>query len=271
MGGPITRSATPAYYGFDTGTLTKQMPLSAQGVYHYAVGNGGFFFGWFNNTTTQQSSHARNFVGLLMDDGKNAYVVVANATTQDRERALNIPTIAAGTTLPFSLTYNPNAHGGVGTMSATMGQESWTIDLDEGIKSGLPLNRFGMFQVIAATSTLNAYFDDLTFTSMNAVPELAGDVNHDGVVNTVDINAVSANWDATGPVGDANGDGVVNIFDINLISANWTPTSSAVAVPEPSAFAHLGLGLVVLAASVMRRRSVAVASHCVAGSIYLRG
>ena len=64
-----------------------------------------------------------------------------------------------------------NAHGGVGTMSATMGLESWTIDLDEGIKSGLPLNRFGMFQVGAAGGTLSTYFDDLTFTSMVPVPD----------------------------------------------------------------------------------------------------
>jgi PEP-CTERM motif/Dockerin type I domain len=78
-----------------------------------------------------------------------------------------------------------------------------------------------------------------------------GDVNFDGVVNIFDINLVSANWNGPGPAGDANFDGIVNIFDINLISANWGAGSSALAVPEPSSFVLLMLGL---GATVRRRR-----------------
>ena len=58
-------------------------------------------------------------------------------------------------------------------------------------------------------------------------PPIPGDVNHDGVVNGLDINLVAANWldSGSGQPGDANGDGVVNGLDINMIAANWGDTT----------------------------------------------
>jgi len=79
-----------------------------------------------------------------------------------------------------------------------------------------------------------------------------GDVNFDGTVNIFDINLVSSNWNTAGPAGDANSDGIVNIFDINLISSNWG-VSGAIAVPEPSSFVLLALGVGALACWRRRR------------------
>jgi hypothetical protein len=64
-------------------------------------------------------------------------------------------------------------------------------------------------------------------------------VNHDHVVNGLDISLVASHWlqSGVGIAGDGNGDGVVNGLDIALIAAQWLQTygvGSAVAVPEPS-------------------------------------
>jgi hypothetical protein len=77
-------------------------------------------------------------------------------------------------------------------------------------------------------------------------------VNHDGIVNGLDIALVSSNWLATGiNPADANGDGVVNGLDISLIASNWLRTDGAggaggsgggASVPEPG-----GLALVIMA------------------------
>lgn len=79
---------------------------------------------------------------------------------------------------------------------------------------------------------------------------LAGDVNDDGVVNVFDINLISSNWGAKGPMGDGNYDGVMNIFDINFVSSHWSNTlggSAAIgaSVPEPSAIVLCAVGLCV--------------------------
>lgn len=93
---------------------------------------------------------------------------------------------------------------------------------------------------------------------LTARPTVDGDVNTDGVVNGLDIAAVSSNWLHHGITGDANGDGVVNGLDIALISANWLKTGpsggggSGTVAPEPSMLILAALG--GLALLVYRRR-----------------
>ena len=76
---------------------------------------------------------------------------------------------------------------------------------------------------------------------LTARPTVDGDINLDGVVNGLDIAAVSSHWLLSGSAGingDVNGDGVVNGLDIALIASHWLQTGESgggSAVPEPSA------------------------------------
>jgi streptogramin lyase len=94
---------------------------------------------------------------------------------------------------------------------------------------------------------------------LTARPTVDGDINLDGVVNGLDIAAVSSHWLLSGSAGingDANGDGVVNGLDIALIAAHWLQTGGAgggsgSAVPEPSTAILAVAGALAL---LLRRR-----------------
>ncbi len=50
---------------------------------------------------------------------------------------------------------------------------------------------------------------------------LAGDVNGDGIINILDIAAISSKFDTADPLADLNADGLVDIFDIVLAARNY--------------------------------------------------
>jgi hypothetical protein len=80
---------------------------------------------------------------------------------------------------------------------------------------------------------------------------LAGDANLDASVDTSDFNILAANFNALGAnwlTADFNGDTIVDTLDFNALAANFgqntTPQLGASLVPEPQAFALIGLALV---------------------------
>jgi hypothetical protein len=87
---------------------------------------------------------------------------------------------------------------------------------------------------------------------------LAGDLNHDGIVNGLDVAFVASHWLVAGsnPAGP-NGDAVVNGLDIAVIASHWLQTGgsgagSGAAVPEASTITLAGVGALVLL--IYRRR-----------------
>ena len=71
-------------------------------------------------------------------------------------------------------------------------------------------------------------------------PGVAGDVNHDGVVDETDAAVLAKYWltesGAIWGMGDFNGDGAVNEIDATLLAANLQSGSGEQSVPEPSVF-----------------------------------
>jgi hypothetical protein len=84
-----------------------------------------------------------------------------------------------------------------------------------------------------------------------------GDSNLDGQVNAADLNQLGGNWLITNATswgqGDFNGDGNINASDLNDLGGNWQFGVNAAAVPEPSTFLLVLLGLAGL--MVRRRRA----------------
>jgi hypothetical protein len=74
------------------------------------------------------------------------------------------------------------------------------------------------------------------YTLVDAVINLPGDANGDGVVNVGDLGILAGNYGtltgATWAMGDFNGDGAVNVGDLGILAGNYG-SSAAAAVPEP--------------------------------------
>ena len=88
----------------------------------------------------------------------------------------------------------------------------------------------------------------------NPVP---GDADNDGIVHEIDASILASHWAQAGDWtdGDFNGDGVVNAADASIMAANWGyGTSEAGAVPEPSAFVLLSVGVLGLLTRDRQRR-----------------
>lgn len=78
---------------------------------------------------------------------------------------------------------------------------------------------------------------------------VAGDVNGDGAVNLVDLNAVRNNFDGWG-LGDVTRDGRIDLNDLNIVRENFGGTT---AVPEPASY-FLTVLLVALLYGFQRSR-----------------
>ena len=111
-----------------------------------------------------------------------------------------------------------------------------------------------------ALSGTSLSFSEQGFAANLSAPYLPADVNHDGVVNGLDISLISSNWLKTGlqVPDDANGDQVVNGLDIALVSSSWLQSqgagaTSGAALPEPATHLLLGMGAIVLAFGGWRR------------------
>jgi len=77
----------------------------------------------------------------------------------------------------------------------------------------------------------------LILFSRFAFPVLAQDpdVNHDGVVNVLDLTAIGINYGKNTSFGDVNNDGVVDLLDLVLVSRNFAPGTSVQSQFQPQA------------------------------------
>jgi predicted dienelactone hydrolase len=93
-------------------------------------------------------------------------------------------------------------------------------------------------------------------------PLLRGDSNLDGMVNSVDLNALGLRWqtsDSRWTHGDFTGDGLTDAQDLNVLAVNWQKvvlmSAGIMAVPEPSGVCVFVAALFLLLARVDKRFS----------------
>lgn len=125
----------------------------------------------------------------------------------------------------------------------------------------------GRYTAMAAAlySGIRSGFTTLDFAGMDDIGwtlaplGIPGDVNHDGVVDIVDLTLVAGTWQTAGPTGDANGDSIVDIQDVTVIANHWLEGSGGggfTAVPEPGTWIGLTVGIAILATYSQRKRIV---------------
>jgi hypothetical protein len=102
----------------------------------------------------------------------------------------------------------------------------------------------GNYQAVLSTSGVTDVAGNaLSAGSTDTFSFLNGDANHDGVVNTLDLNAIATNFGktsgATFSQGDFDYNGQVNALDFNIIAAHFgdqlTSSSQAAATNTPAA------------------------------------
>jgi hypothetical protein len=144
IGGFITPAGEPAYYGKVISPKSFNDTLSASGILNVPQGGGHTLIGFFNADTVNEW-RTPNTIAMRIY-GRGTY----------------FPSGAAD--YPFSLNYDPNGAGGLGTVTATLGSYNAVMTLDSGHKAdGATFNRFGILNVMkSADDPGQIWLDNLT-------------------------------------------------------------------------------------------------------------
>src|SRR3989454_7255065 len=168
IGGFITPAGEPAFYGKVITPMSFSDPLSASGILNVPQGGGHTLIGFFNANTVNEWRTPNTIALRIYGRGTyfHAYLEYgtglwrAGGTSFGGEAA--IPSGAAA--YPFSLNYDPNGAGGLGTVTATLGSYSNVLTLDSGHKAdGALFNRFGILNVMkSADGPGQLWLDNVT-------------------------------------------------------------------------------------------------------------
>jgi len=168
IGGFITPAGEPAFCGKVITPMSFNDAFSASGLLNVPQGGGHTLIGFFNSNTVNEW-RTPNTIALRIY-GRGTYFLAyleygtglwrAGGASFGGEAA--IPSGAAD--YPFSLNYNPNGAGGLGTVTATLGSHSNVITLDSGHKAdGAIFNRFGVLNVMkSADDPGQIWLDNVT-------------------------------------------------------------------------------------------------------------
>jgi hypothetical protein len=182
IGGFISPSAEPAYYGKTLPDRTLNDPLSASGTLVVAgrgegeTGAGNTLVGFFNAGTLKEWRTPNTLVLRVngRGDGFHAHLEYAtsrwraggdffgqgNPGTGKKEARLH----STGAVHSWSLRYDPEGNGGDGTLTAVVDGERLVVNLEAGHKAdGATFNRFGILNVMkSADGGGSLWVGDLT-------------------------------------------------------------------------------------------------------------
>jgi len=116
----------------------------------------------------------------------------------------------------------------------------------------------GLLEDAAFNFAFLSFDSPLMMTDEVIVEPLEGDLNNDGLVGSADLDIIRGNWGTSVTpgdllVGDPSGDGSVGSADLDIVRGNWGASAAASAVPEPSMFLVLLIGLFGLAMKRIRK------------------
>jgi hypothetical protein len=200
MGGRVSQSIRPAYYGKVVPTSTLDDPLSASGSLSIVeaqsiVGwhtQGNIYVGWFNNDVRDLIWRPRNFIGFRLQSSNEpdgALVELTYGTrawqaggmfvnrggggqqrnVRELSNAALLRVAPDGSKHSWTCKYDPAAANGAGEIIFTFdGVESRLALRPELRKAGASFNRFGIFAPRIPGRHIVAYFDDVI---INGQPE----------------------------------------------------------------------------------------------------
>ena len=177
VGGGLWRSGNLGYYADRIGALTFGDRLEASGKVVLKVGapDSDMYLGWFSiESKDTPPAGAGSFIGVHVGGPTRVghYFQPAFATAKGTAgHAEKGPVLVPGRVHEWSLVYDPAANGGRGEVRVTLGKDSVTLALKEGIKSqGGRFDRFGLFTSTAGGQLLRIYLDDLKYTVGRSAP-----------------------------------------------------------------------------------------------------
>jgi hypothetical protein len=184
IGGTFWRSDHWAYYADNVGTLSFENRLEARGKISLAVGapDSDMCVGWFHADRTAGSpdknspdkgspDKASPFIGIKIGGPTRVghyFLPIAAFTPESRALPKTGPVLKLGESQDWALVYDPAAHNGAGSLTATLDAQSVTLDLRAGQKAlakDATLDHFGLVSIGPGGQIVKVYIDDLQYTS----------------------------------------------------------------------------------------------------------
>lgn len=179
IGGFIQAAGEPAFYGKVIEPKTLKDPIRASGTFTIADGDTQLLLGFFNAETTNEWRTPNTVSIRINGRGDHFYAYVEYCTSKwraggdtqpfafmkksgDGKDPTGLP--SGGNKYQWSLTYNPKANNGNGSVTAIIGDYTAVGDLDPRHKrDGAIFNRFGLMNVMkSAGDGTEIYLDNLT-------------------------------------------------------------------------------------------------------------
>ncbi len=175
FGGNLWRSGDYGYYADRIGPLTFEDRLEASGKVILQVGapDSDVFLGWFNSAV-KEPYETGHFLGVHVGGPTRVghYFHPAFSTAKGTHGlAESGPLLAPGKPFTWSFVYDPAGNSGKGEVRVTLGKESVTLALKDGLKAqGGRFDRFGLFTSTAGGQLVRIYLDDLKYTTARSAP-----------------------------------------------------------------------------------------------------
>ncbi|HEY2159047.1 MAG TPA: hypothetical protein VGH33_25690 [Isosphaeraceae bacterium] len=177
VGGTFWRSGKYGYYADKVGPLSLGDRLEASGRVVLQVGapDADMYLGWFNGKEKEKEpTEVGHFLGVHVGGPTRVghYFHPAFMTAKGTKGVTPTgPVLEPGKVYDWSLAYDPAAEGGLGAIRVTLGQETVTHVLKQGIKAqGAAFDRFGLFTSTIGGQVVKIYLDDLKYTAARRAP-----------------------------------------------------------------------------------------------------